>query len=297
MILYFDNDQQVRGDCIIRAALRSDMAPVPVTLECDLRADESVLPLVAEGKIITTGHGDRLRIVSSQPITGNYTRGERLDAMVRLVAFLDECAPVTFVRERAIIKEKQTLHALYRAAGCSLRSVSADFPVPRFVCMVGDTPSFHIARALQEAFGIVRWKSGRLQFMTLRDLMNQKPVTQIPASASDDVKSSFLERHEAPAFFSIAPDGSVIHGARNKARAASFAPHQSLAQLNNMGRVLVRRKESKIDYSGQICAGDVIDYMGAKPLAIITACHYFESGTDRGGVQKAYTKVWCGEVL
>lgn len=297
MILHFSNGDQIRGDAIIRAALRSDLAPIPVTLEADLRADESVLAQVKEGMTITTGHGDRLRIVYSQPLANGLAQGDRLQASVRLVAFLDECAEASFVRERAVIKENHTLLALYRVCGCTLRSVAADFSVARFVCMVGDTPTFHIARALQEAGGVVRWKAGSLHFFTLADLFKQKAAISLPNNASDDIQSGFLERHEAPFFFSVAPDGSIIQGNRPKARTASFSPHQTTLGLNNLGRVLVRRKTIKTDYAGQLCAGDLVDFAGSDPQVIITACHYYESGTDRGGSQQSYSKLWTGGLM
>lgn len=296
MILTFEDGNQIRGDLIVSAALRSDLTPVPLTLEADIRADESVTHLLREGRILTTGFGDRLRIIYSQPVQGGAVQGDRLLAAVRIVAFLDECCPVSFVRERAIIKENQPLLALYRAAGCSLRSVSGDFPVGRFACLVGDTPSFRITRALQEAGGVVRWKNGKLHFIRLQDVLKADPAISLPNNASDDVQSGFLERHEAPFFYSLDASGAIIQGNRTKARNAVYAPRMSAIALQNMTRCLVRRKVSKTDFAGQLCAGDVVQYTGGEKMAIITACHYFASGTDNGGGQTSITKLWTGTV-
>lgn len=296
MILTLDDGNQIRGDLIVRAALRTDLAPIPVTLEADIRADESLLAKLREGGVLTTGMGDRLQIVYSQPVQSGQVQGDRMQTAVRLVAFLEDCAAASYVRERAIIKEAQPLLALYRAAGCKLRSVQGDFPVDRFACLIGGTPTFHIARALQEAGGVVRWKNGRLQFIRLLDILDQEPAISLPNSSSDDVQSSFLERHEAPWFYSLAADGSVVQGNRTKARTAEYAPRMSAMALQNMTRCLVRRKVSKTDYAGQLCAGDVVQYRGGDKMAIITACHYFSSGTDQGGAQESYTRLWVGTV-
>lgn len=297
MILFYEDGQQVRGDAIVRAALRTDLAPIPVTLEATLRADESVLALTKEGKTLTTGQGDRLRIIKREPVTGGTTKGERLESVVQFVALLDECTPASYVLERPIVKENQTLHALFRACGCTLRSVAADLPVPRFVCMRGQTPTFALARAVQEAGGVIRWKRGRLEFLRLSEMLKQSPSMSLPASAIKEVESQFIERHEVPSFYSVAPDGSIIRSGSTKARASNYTPWKNAMTLNSMGRVLVRRKEARTDYAGQLCAGDVIEVVGAGSFAIITGCHYFESGTEQGGAQQSFTKLWLGDVL
>lgn len=297
MILVFENGNQVRGDAIVKAALRTDLTPIPLTLEAVLRADESVLEQTREGMVLTTGHGDRLKIISRRPVKGGTVKGDRLEAAVELVAFLECCTPISYVLERPVVQENTTLHALYRACGCALRPFASDASVPRFVCMKGQTPSFVMARAVQEAAGALRWKSGRMEFLRLADMLKQSPAMSIPGSATKDMESQFLERHEVPAFYSIADDGSIIYSNNPKARASSYTPRKGLLQLNSMGRVLVRRKEARIDFAGQLCAGDVIDVVGDKPLAIITACHYFATGTEDGGGQQAFTKLWLGDVL
>ena len=58
---------------------------------------------------------------------------------------LDEA---TILRERLITKERSGLAAIYRATGASLASIDADFQAPRFTCLVGDVPTFPIARLL-----------------------------------------------------------------------------------------------------------------------------------------------------
>lgn len=297
MILTFDNGEQVRGDAIIKAALRTDLAPIPVTLEAVFRADESVLEQTKEGMVITTGQGDRLKIISRKPIKGGAVQGDRLQAAVEVVAFLEACTPVSYVLERPVVMDGQTLHALYRACGCKLRPVASDMAVPRFVCMRGQTPTFTLSRAIQEAGGAVRWKNGRLEFLRLADMLKQAPVMSVPDSATKDTESSFLERHEVPAFYSVADDGSIIYSGSNQGRASAYTPRKTVMALASMGKVLIRRKEARIDFAGHLCAGDVINVMGAKPLAIITACHYFASGTETAGAQQAFTKLWLGDVV
>lgn len=300
MILYLQNGEQIRGDFIKSAALRSDLSPVPVTLEAEIRSDDGIEKYLEEGQIITVGgasaqYGDAMRIIKSTKVINRAVQGEREMTGIQITAILDACHAVAFVRDRAIIKENETLTSIYRATGATLKSIDADFPVPRFYCFAGDTPSFHIARLLQEEGGVVRWKGGRLRFFRLPDLFRQKVTMNLPNNASDDISSGFLERHEVPAFFSLSDSGAFVFGNLNKPRNARFAPHKNEQRLRNMTRCLVQRKVTKINLAGQLAAGDLINFIDGEPLCIITVAHVFESGTDGGG-NNQYSRIWLGSL-
>lgn len=291
MILSLPNSKQLRGDIVKSLVLRSDLSPVPVTLEAEIHVDDELSRQLAEGSILTTGAGDALRIIQAVRSVGRAAQGARELSVVRITAMLDACHKVAFVRSRAIVKESAALSALYRAAGATIQALDADFPVPRFTCLVGSTPSFHIARILQEEGGVVRWKAGRLKFIRLADLFRQKATANLPNNASDDVESGFLEHHEIPSFFSLAASGSFVTGDLTKPREMRFSPHTNVQRLRNMTQCLVQRKVMKIDYADQLCAGDLIEFVGGVPLVIITAAHVFENGED-GNNQ--YTRLWMG---
>lgn len=295
MILTLASGQALRGDLIKSAVLRSDLSPIPVTLEASIRADGDMARHLAEGKQISVNN-DVLSIIKSVLKTERAAQGSSEVAHINITAILASCRDVAFVRSRAIIKENVTLSSIYRASGASLKSVDADFPIPRFYCPIGETPSFHIARALQEEGGIVRWKNGRLKFFRLQDLFRQAAVAILPNNASDDVDSGFTERHELPWFFSLNEAGAFVYGNQLKPRSVQYAPFKNVQRLHNMSRSLVRRKVQKIDYAGDFAAGDLVNFMGGVPLCVITAAHVFESGTD-GGSPNQYTRLWLGEMV
>lgn len=294
MILSLSKNQ-IRGDLIKSAVLRSDLAPIPVTLEAEIRADDDMAKLLVEGKMVTTGQGDDLRIVKSVRVIERETQGDREVSFIRVTAMLDACHSIAFVRSRAIIKESAALSAIYRAAGATIKSLDADFPVPRFCCTVGDTPSYHIARVLQEEGGAVRWKAGKLKFFRLTDLFKQKAEDNLPNNASDDVASGFLERHDIPWFFSINDVGSFVFGDQSKPRSVRYSPFKNVQRLRSMSHCLVQRKVCKIDFTEHLVAGDLLNFVGGTPLAIITAAHVFESGTDGSGSNQ-YTRLWLGSL-
>lgn len=296
MILTLSDGKQLRGDLLVSARLRYDMAPIPVTLESDIRLDASIKPLLSQGSMLSTQAGDQLRIIKSTEVVSKSVQGDKEMKVIRVTALLDACYPAALVRSRAIIKEGAALSEIYRAAGCSLRSIDADLPVTRFYCPVGETPTFQIARILQEEGGGVRWKNGRLQFMRLIDIFRQKPSFDLPVGESDHVDSGFLERHEVPWFFSLNDAGGFVMGNRDKPRVVRFAPHKDVSRLYNMTRSIIHRKSQKTDFDIRITAGDLANVAGEGKMTVVTAAHVFESGTDDGGAQNAYTRLWLGSL-
>lgn len=296
MLIYLENGDQLRGDLVKSAVLRSDMAPVPLTFEADIRSDEEMRKHLAVDKTLTVGRdGDVVRIIKSQRVVGREAQGEHDTGAIRITALLENCHKVAFVRQKAIIKENCTLMEAYRAAGAVVKAIEGDFQVPRFYCPVGHTPSFQIAKALQEEGGGLRWRSGRLQFVRLPDLFKQQSVIAVPDNASDDVDSGFLERHLVPWFLSVDDSGGAVFGNRDKPRRVEYAPFKNQLRLRNMTRCLVLSKTAKVGFSPQVVAGDLVDVAAEKPLAVITAAHVFENNTDGEGSNQ-YSRLWLGSL-
>ena len=297
MILFLSNGRQIRGDLIDQAILRSDLSPIPVTLEADIRAgDDDFEARLQEGQLLKTVSGDEFYIIKSERTSSRASLGDKELAGFRITALLNCCLSVAYVRSRAIIKENATLSAIYRAAGASIPSIQSDFPVPRFYCPIGQTPTFHIARVLQEEGGVVRWKNSKLQFIRLQGILDGKVVRTLPETAALDVNTGFLERHEVPWFFSLDETGGFVFGNRDKPRSVQFSPFKNVQRLRNLTRCLIHRKTAKILYDINICAGDVIAFTGGTKYAVITAAHVFKSGSTDGGATEAFTRLWLGEV-
>lgn len=296
MIILLKDGAQIRGDLIIFAALRFDLVPIPATLEADIIVDDDLQKKIAEGETISIASGETFRIIKATSLSQRNAQGGRERRAVRITALLDNVHQAAFIQKRAIVKNKTTLSAIYRATGASIKAIDADFSIDRFCCFAGDAPSFHIARALQEEGGVVAWKSGKLKFFRLGDLFKQKPVLMLAENASDNIQSGFLERHDAPNFYSLNDAGGIIAGKQDKARATQYIPFQNAQKLKNMTRYLMRKKIIKINFNSQIVAGDLIDFIGGQKLVVITVAHVFFSGTDDGGAQNSYSKLWLGSL-
>ncbi len=290
MIISTESGVQIRGDLIERATLRNGLYPIPVTLEAIITADDSLSAQLKQGKTLQIGSGDKLRIIHVKNQQANSAQGVRQQSAISLVAVLDAVHPMAFARGQATMFEKSTLASIYRAVGCKLSQVDVDIPAAKFYVPVGKVATQAVAEVLQEECACVGWRAGKLFFKRLPDLYKSKPVLSLAPSSSDMEQNGFLQRHEIPSFYSIAPDGSIVYGDRAKARNSQFVPGKTETQLRNMSRCLIRRREQQVYYQQQICGGDLVEYVGEKkPLVVLTAAHVIQQGST-------YTKLWLGSL-
>lgn len=296
MNITLENGKTLRGDIVVSAVVRSDLSPIPRTLEATVRLDDDVKPFLVEGKRVIAGHGDaEFRIVKVETANdAQSVQGGRAGGNIAISALLDPCHAISFRRQKAVIKESASMGAIYRSCGATV-SVESDFTIPRFSCLAGEVPSIMVARVLQEEGGALLWVGGaKLRFVRLPDLFKQTPADRVSGDSARDIESGFLERHEVPSFYSIGPDGGFVFGNREKTRTLHYRPRADVRTLRNMTRVLVMRKTLRGQYAGQIGAGAVIEVDG-KAFVVVTAAHVHESGTDGEGAD-GYSKYWLGSL-
>lgn len=277
----------VPGDLLVSGVIRSDMAPVPMTLDVTLRQDSKFT--VNKGDRVVAGRDGLtyqvVQVSDNNDITA--VQGHRAYGTTSFIAFLDSCAAVAVPRATAVVKNAATLGEIYRSCGATI-PVDSDFTVSRFASFIGDVPSFRIAQVLQEEGGAVFWAAGKLKFIRLPDLFKQTPTKKLLTDSTEDLSNEFLEQHEIPFFYSTDDTGAIIFGNRDQTRTARYVPRQDQRTLTNMTRVLVLKKKFKSPYAPAINAGSVILVVDT-PYAVVTAAHVYETGTDGSG-SNAYSK-------
>lgn len=293
-ILLEDNATTIRGDFIRRAVVRSDLVPIPLTLEADIRVEDETAEKLEVGKSLFLGSGDELEIIKEEYLQSATQSCGRMATHKRVVAVLKRVAQTAYLKDKAIIKRDATLSDVYRSCGATLKEIEGDFAVPRFACLAGEVPTYHIARALQEAGGVVRWADGKLAFKVNKDLFDQEPVETIAPNATEDVSSGFLERHDIPYFYSLDDSGEYVYGAREKTRAARFHPGAKEMDLRNMTDVLMLKKRAKVKYTEALHAGDLVEIAEEDPLVILTVATLYAGGTD-GEQAQQITRLWLGK--
>lgn len=286
------NGQSIRSDLIQEWVLRTDLTPVPRTLELSLQLHPSYT--IAEGDLIRSGVellDYRVLKIQREPNTG-LVRGESALQFQRVYAALDSCAELSFRQRRGVILENPSLSEAYRSCGATA-AFTADISGNRFYCFKGSVPSFAIAEFLQEQSAVVVLRDKKLSAIRLNELLKPEPKALIgQVTSSGATASEYMRRHEIPEFYSVDDDGNFVTGNNSKTRGVLFAPLKNALELHNMTRVLVVTDTvlSRLDES--IRAGDVVSVNGVKKV-VVTSANY---ANRLNGNTEVATKFWLGEV-
>lgn len=291
MFIQLSDDTLLPSSHLLSAILRTDLVPVPVSLELEVRHDDELAKQLAEGqKIFVTGKAIELQIIKSH-IKQSPQIPDR--GMIQVTAVLSSCVAIGYRRQKAVILKSNSLGAIYKACGAKV-SIKNDFTVPLFVSFLGQVPSEMIAKVLQEEAAVVRLSGKQLDCVRLADLMKQPPKLSIPQGFGEQIASGFLERHLVPSFYSTGDNRAVIKGNTKKVRAIQYTPRHSERAANNMTSALITKQVLNLSYNDDYQAGDVFN-IGNTPMAIITAAHVYETENEGDGGNQ-YTRLWLGEL-
>ena len=288
--------KQLRGDTIVKAVLRSDLAPIPLTFEGDFRVDGDLAQNLMEGKTIEVSE-TKLIIIKHERVISKFAQGARMMDVVRIHAVLDGVEKIAQVRTFSVIKEKKPFSECLKTCGVK-HPIDGDFQVPAFSVFIGYIPTYQVSLVLQEEGRVMNWcaKKKKLIVTRLIDFKNKKAVDGLLITGQSAKTSDFLESHSVPWFYSIKDDASLIHGNKEKPRNTYYVPRKTPEQLQNMTRALVLTHEARIPFSGSIQAGDVVQLTTNVKRVVMTAVHVFKSGTDGNDKQEDYTRLWLGDV-
>jgi len=154
------------------------------------------------------------------------------------------------------------------------------------------TPSFEVAKVLQEEAGILVLNKGRIQFRRLQELVAADADQVINEDVAHLLESDFLERHAVPFGISTAADGGQIIASSEAGRSAVYRPRAVQRIVNNMSTALVQRRKLKNMLTPAFNAGTRVD-IGTKRHIVVTAAHVCDY--QPGGEQ--FTQFWLGEVV
>lgn len=282
------------GDMVIRWVLRSDLAPVPRSVEMTVYVKNGIEDRLRVGSRFWTGRElleyEVVKVARNQ--ASGVVQGKDQLAAFTVTALLASCVRVSFRRDRPVIRERASLGDIYRACGATA-AIGDDFTVARFSCFTGQVPSFYIAQALQEEGAVLVFRDNRVSTKRLADLLRQDPVDVIQqADSSDRIESEYLERHEIPNFYSLDDAGQFVFGDYAVTRSIRFLPMTDERSLINSSRVLVTRRVVDSHMAQQINAGDIIQVNSDK-LVVITAAHVAEANN---GITETSSKFWLGSI-
>jgi hypothetical protein len=295
--LYLDEalTQLVPNDIVALWVQRSDLAPVPYTLEFIVQNKEGIEPYLQPGKNIWSGFpAYKYEILKANRMNATgYVQDDSPMQAYHVYAVLAAVAKVCFAQEKAVVARNTTIGGMYRACGAEVY-IENDIDIDVFTALKGTPATYAIAQALQETSAQLVIRENRISALRITEMIKQEPIQVVgQADTTDAVASEFLERFEVPNFFSTDDDGNFVFGDNTKDRVIRYAPRKDESTLINMTRVLMNRKVIDADFEPRINAGDVISILNV-PYLVITAAHY-SYAVD--GIKQTGSKYWVGDVI
>lgn len=289
------NGRVIRGDLVRRVVLRTDLTPIPATVEIEAAIDDTTTRALVDGAVIKVG-GKQIPFQISKPqviADSGSEQGGRVWGVIRVIGIHAGTAALAMPLQRSIIREGASWAEIYRVIGAT-SIVAQDFAVPQFSAFVGSTPTAMIAKVLQEEAGTVVLKGEKLYFRRLDELMREKPAYSMDNDRTEAVASSMLERNQLPMALTTSASGQIQVGAREAGRALVYRPRADSRILANMSKALLLRRKVKQGLSLDTNAGTRIDIQG-RPYIVITAAHQWAQpglGADSG----EFSQFWLGEL-
>lgn len=295
MLIALPNGTIISGSLLLSATLRTDLVPVPLSLEFVVQSLPELAKALRIGAELRLGEeGIPVTIVKVQPMRTQIIRDNAALGAIAVVAILSGCVQLIEPARRAVIQSDTSIAAAYRSCGAKV-SFSADIPIPKFVCLVGHTPTVEIARGLQEEAAIVMLKNGKVEAVRLTDLMSGSTSWQFDPSAMQWIDSPAVEQRLVVSVVSLDNNGITINGDPTEGRPVIYLGGLDTRRAKNLERVLMTRAVMirPLDYRMQ--AGDLVQ-AGDRKMVILTAAHRFDTGS-MGGPTAMASKLWLAELL
>ena len=292
MNIQLEDGSSIGGGDLISAIYRTDLVPVPVTLELVVKADDRLRELLVISKELLTPKGIRLEIVKSQVINEQSIKAGRRIGAIHIIAVLAGCAPLLGVTKKAVSLENTSFNEVYRALGASIR-IKRDIKLASFTCLKGQMPTVPIALALQKEAAVICYTEQGLSVIRLNDLMTGE-TTLFDKSAVQFIEHPNAISHGNVNYFSIDDNGTDILGSARAQRSIQYYPRADDRELQNLRRILITKATITRQLDERLQAGLGVKVEEAR-FTVLTSAHRYDSGA-LGGPSITATKAWLAQL-
>lgn len=295
MFIALEDGNLIPASDLVSATMRTDLIPVPVSLELVAQRTAKLEADLAVGKRLMLGtDAIPMVIVKSQVVKTQIIRDADTLGAIAVVAVLAGCEALIKPSPKAIILSGTSLAAAYRACG-GRSPFGTDIPLPEFVCLKGGMPTAEIARRLQEEGAAIRYRGGKMHGVRLPDLFSGQPVATFDPSAIQWEDNDAVVNRQVVSVVSLAVDGVTVNGDPSGIRPVVYRGGLDTRRARNMERVLVTRGRMLRPTDERLQAGELIQ-VGDRRMVVLTAAHRIDTGA-MGGATATATKVWLAELL
>lgn len=295
MRIVLSNSNTIGFDQLVTAILRTDCAPVPVTLEFQVRMDDELLEQLKEKSVIHVTDDDiPLKIIYAIIDDTSIIKDDKQVKIGSFIAILDGCENMINPSTKPIYLQNTSIGAALKACGVKT-PVSEDVPLLKFFVPLGEIPTFMIARALVEEAAIMFIdENGKIAIRRLSNATIANAKLKIDASSVKWISSETKVRAEVPTYLTVNKDGSTVEGEIKRGTTAKYVPLLDPRRLKNISTALVTKGITQRAFSPDIASGDVLEIADAK-YVVLTGAHRFDTGAT-GGPTVSASKFWIAQV-
>ncbi|MFC4953078.1 hypothetical protein [Acinetobacter puyangensis] len=280
---------------LLNATLRTDLVPVPVSLEFTVQDTEQLsAALVLDAQLSIGDFGVMLNIIKVAPLKTQLVKNGRRIGGIACVAIPVGCNRLIQAANNAVILEQTSFNSAYRACGAKI-GLGSDLPLPEFICLKGSLPTQRIALYMQQEAAVIGYQNKKICALKIDALFKQEAKQKIDPSAVTWIHSDRLANIEKASYVSVDDDGSTVLGEDTTSDQKIIQRARlSSRQLKNLNKVLIQRGTIMRPLMTDLNAGDLIN-IDSKNYVIVTAAHLINTGS-LGGASAMASKFWIASL-
>lgn len=288
--------EAIGQDRLITGVLRYDGTPVVASLEFQCILNAEFDQALQEGSTLFIGDQYvEFVIIKRAGVNSQFIKDGQPLSVGAYIAILSGCEKLIVPAAKAIMLKDSSIGSALRASGNKIKVIE-DVPIIKYFCAVGATPTYEIARKMQEEAAIPFLNAeGGIIIRRLSNVMDAEPKLQVSASSVNWVNNTTELKHTIPNYLSVNADGSTIEGELQGGVKTGFYPNMDARRLKNLRTVLVTRGTIMRSYMPNLMTGNLIAVDG-KRYCILTAAHRYDTGV-LGGPTVSASKLWIAEVF
>ncbi|SDB86920.1 hypothetical protein [Acinetobacter boissieri] len=296
MKIYFDDGSLISASDLLKATLRTDLIPVPISLEFSTQKTEQLENKLKLGSIIQVGSIKvKLVIIKVIPLETQTLKEGKPIGGIACVAIPQGCDALISARNHAVVLNDTSFNDAMRSCGVKM-AMGSDLPLLSFVCLKGTISTTRFAWYAQQEAVVFAYSNHQLSVLKIDQLFKKEVVAYFDASAVVWVNSEHLRNMGKSSYVSTDPDGSTVlgHEDTKQDQAVIQQGGMSQRQLNNMNKVLLTKGTIIRPLNDQIYAGDLVE-IDHKKYVVLTAAHVFDTGA-LGGPSVMASKFWLASL-
>lgn len=278
---------------LMEAVWRTDLIPVPLTLEFKIQVNEETAILKEKETILIGDDETPLKIIKRLNDDPDVLQDGKFIKVAAFIAFLSGTENLIEPAAQAALLSNTNFSEAYRACGVKI-PFGSDLPLLNFHAFYGKAPAFEVAKRCCEEAAVILFKDNKIHAKRLSELVKQPAILDINGRQVQWEDNPYILKNTIKNYISLDPDGSTIHESLKGTQKASYYPGMDSRRLKNLRTVLVRKGSVMRQLSPTIFAGDVVN-VDLVPYIILTAAHLYKPGS-KGGIGGMTSRFWLAQV-